>query len=288
MAKFIKYFPVFAIIIFSGCKKYDVKGLLFPNGANQDIETRFAQSVEWNNSHAEIAVSVPSGDYRFYEGADIHTETTTKNLTAMLNSARNDSAAAFVVLVGDLINQRGAFDVFAPALNFDGTTQKYDNHTFTVIGNHDLFFGQWYDYKRYFGTSVYTFEVVFPSGRDLFIVLDSANGTLGKSQLKWLKNILKSRANYRHCIIFTHTNIFKMNLPQGTSNMPLEESYELLDLFAKNNVTMHVSAHVHTYGADVYRDVLYVTGVALSDSDKEAGYLIFDVSEKIDIEKRFF
>ena len=50
-----------------------------------------------------------------------------------------------------------------------------------VAGNHDICFSQWPQYIETFKTSTYYFIVATPNGqRDLYIMFDSADGTVGK------------------------------------------------------------------------------------------------------------
>jgi len=59
---------------------------------------------------------------------------------------------------------------------------------FKVIGNHDIFWSGWDQFKKHFGPSVYTFT----SENARFIVLDTGNATLGKEQFDWLEEVLKN------------------------------------------------------------------------------------------------
>lgn len=65
----------------------------------------------------------------------------------------------------------------------EATESNGDKPIFSIIGNHDLFFSGWDDFRELLGPSVYWFEVDYGSGRDLFIALDSASGTLGGKQM---------------------------------------------------------------------------------------------------------
>jgi predicted phosphodiesterase len=264
-------------ITLNSCNEFDFKGFLFPT--SDDVEKRFAQSVEWNKSQPAIVISMSADDYNFYDCSDIHVSKTTVNLERFVNISQNDRRTAFVIFNGDLIGERGAFAKFISVVD---TVKSNPLRFFATIGNHDLFFEQWNDYKAYFRTSTYTFVVKTPNCEDLYIALDSGSGTLGKSQLKWFKEQFQTRKNYRHCIIFTHTNFFMTDNSQITSgNLALEETYELMDLFSRNSIDLVVTGHDHFYGIDIFDNVTYLTASVMKDGAENAGYLIVSVSKKI-------
>ena len=171
-----------------------------------------------------------------------------------------------------------------PALTFNPLTQERNDTLFATLGNHDLYFNQWEDYKSYWGTASYWFEVKTPKYQDLFISLDTGNGTLGGKQLKWLRTILESkRTNYRHCIVYTHTNLFKEEESQfPTSNMTLEETFEITELMSKHHVNLFLQGHDHNREVLRYKDVLYVIVDAMLDDSKAPFYMIATCGETID------
>lgn len=257
-------------------------GLVSP--PSDTVEKRFDQSMGWNEAHGFISLDVPVDNYSFYVGTDIHVDTTVRNLTRMVTNLRNDSNAYFGILTGDLVNQPQSFHNFMPALVFNPLTQSRNDTLFATVGNHDLYFNQWVDYKFYWGTSIYWFEVKTPNYQDLYISLDTGSGTLGSKQLKWLRNILSSkRTNYRHCIVYSHTNLFKQNkglLPP--SSMTLEETFEITELMSKHHVNLFLQGHDHNREVLRYKDVLYVIVDAMLDDSKAPFYMIATCGETID------
>lgn len=269
------------LFVFTACDM-DLIGFVAPT--SDTTEQRFEQSLAWNTEHGYASLNVPIDNYKFYVGTDIHTETTVRNITSMVTTLRNDSNAYFGILTGDLVNQKDAFQNLMPALTFNPITQARNDTIFATLGNHDLYFNQWVDYKHYWGTSSYWFEVETPHYQDLFISLDTGNGTLGIKQLKWLRNILESkRTNYRHCIVYTHTNLFKEEESQfPTSNMALEETFELTDLMSKHQVSLFLQGHDHNREVLLYKNVLYIIVDAMLDSSTKPFYMIATCSETID------
>lgn len=254
------------------------------------VEQRFQQSLAWNNQTAGVIITVPTDDYRFYAGSDVHTQVSTQNLMHLLNLARNDTQSQFIILTGDLIDQRGAFQTFTPALKHQPAIQAKNDTVFVLVGNHDLYFDQWSDYLASFRTSSYYFMVQTPTSQDLFIVLDSGSGTLGKSQRRWLEKILKThRNNMRHCIISSHTNMFCTDYSEfPTSSMPLEETYDLANLFSQYRVSLYLNGHDHVHDVEHFRGVQYITIGTMRDDSKNPVYLTVDVGTQIHLKSNQF
>lgn len=278
MVKKITY-SLFALVL-TACDM-DLVGFIAPTSTI--TEQRFEQSMAWNMEHGYKSLNVPIDNYKFYVGTDIHTATTVNNITTFVTALRNDSNAYFGILTGDLVHQKGGFHVLMPTLNFNPATQARNDTIFATVGNHDLYFNQWEDYRTYWGTATYWFEVKTPNYQDLFISLDTGNGTLGSKQFKWLRSILETkRANYRHCIVYTHTHLFKEDDSQfPTSNMPLEETFELTELMRKHNVNLFLQGHDHTREVVRYKDVLYIVVGPMLDGAKEPYYMIATCDETI-------
>ncbi|MBP5450664.1 MAG: metallophosphoesterase [Treponema sp.] len=116
---------------------------------------------------------------------------------------------------------------------------------YSLIGNHDLRRDGWSVFceKMYPYTSCYHFETDGMS----YYFLDSADGTLGKAQLKNLENAFK--ADSKPKVIFTHEPIYhdKANLLSATALQDTHEADKILTLFAKNKVLLYLCGHSHAF-----------------------------------------
>jgi hypothetical protein len=75
---------------------------------------------------------------------------------------------------------------------------------------------------------------------------ETLSATLGSNQLEWLKNTLKNkRQEYRNCIVFSHTNLFREHRTLST-NLNVEELKVLLGLFQEHNVNLVIMGHDHS------------------------------------------
>ena len=263
-------------VMLCSCQELDLKGLFVPTG--EGVQRRFEQSQEINPDLKAATLS-DEASYRFYAATDPHIVESHRNLSTFNNALRNDGEASFGVVLGDCIGVRDNLPRYLGALAYDPAQHSFDPTIFHTLGNHDIFFNGWEQYRANIGPSVYWFEVSFPGGKDLFITLDTATGTLGRKQTQWFREFLADkRSDYRHCIIFTHTNFFYTDTSQSSSgNMPFEESIALIDFLGRHDVALVLQGHDH-YREDILFDgVRYCVLGAILDGGKNAEYLIVDI-----------
>lgn len=265
-------FTILISLAVCGCSNADLKGLFLPTGDN--VDSRFGQSAKMNEGLCASSIETEE-NYTFYVAADPHIDETSDNLTTFNDALRNDTAAPFGVILGDCTDKRENLPRYLEALSYDSERHTYDPHIFHLLGNHDVFFNGWDDFKELIGPSTYWFETVFSNGKDLYISLDTANGTLGKKQNEWLRAFLeKNRGRYRHCVILSHTNFFYTDNSQaGSGNMPIEECFSLIDFFDKQNISLVLQGHDHFREELIYRNVRYTTLGAIADKSKSPEYL---------------
>ncbi|MDD3201044.1 MAG: metallophosphoesterase [Bacteroidales bacterium] len=259
------------IIFATGCNELDFPGMIYSSSGS--VESRFAESISWNLSHeSKIKVS-PSDTYTMYVGTDCHVDKTYNNLSRFLEEEKNDPTSIGSFMLGDLGQTYDLFPVIAEMLA----------DSYVIVGNHDMYFNRWEEFRQYFGTSTYCITVITPKYQDLIIMLDSANGTLGSSQMKWLRNILlQSRAAYRHCIVCTHVNLFKTdNSQQFTGNMPIAETFELCALFDQYDVEICLQGHDHYREELIFKGVEYIDIESMEDASAPPAYLLLTVGSDI-------
>lgn len=257
--------------IFAGCKELDILGMAISSSGS--VDRRFEWSQDWNNSHEPRTIISPKDDYKIYVGADIHCQGSVDNVTLFMSEYRHDHEAIFSIILGDLVQLDGYYQTIADVID----------DSFVAFGNHDAYFNRLKEFNALFGPTTYCITVTTPNNNDLYIVLDTASGAVGSKQMKWLKKLLEtSRQNYRHCIVFTHTNFFYSDFSQEFSgNLPLEETYELCYLFDKYDVELCLQGHDHYRSVDTYKGVQYVVLDKMIDGTETASYLILDCSTEV-------
>ena len=272
-----------AIILVAGifvcCETIDIKGLIMPTG--DVVDKRFEQSMSITDNKAVANIEAKES-YTFYVCADPHIDNTNENLREFSTRLRNSKDAMFGIVLGDCYNRISALPTYIEALKYVAGVQATDTPIFSLLGNHDIYHRGWDKYSEQLGASVYWFDVQYATGGDLFIALDSASGTLGKQQMDWLRKFLaEERDKYRHCVILTHTNLFYTDNSQlGSSNMALEETAALTELFSRHRVTLCLQGHDHYREDLVLGGVRYTIVGTISDNAQRAEYLTIRLSDK--------
>ena len=277
MKKHILYIAL--AVIMTACSDdmtLDLLGMFSPNG--EVVDVRYDQSMAYNATQGEIHLNMGSDDYMMYVCTDSHiTRKSHKNLDYFIDTYNAETAPKIAVHLGDLIDAQKNFPCA------DSVLSLANDHLFITPGNHDIYFKQWPIYRSYFNTSIYWFDTNNGSKKlDLFICLDTADGTLGTKQMKWLRELLeqKSQEGYRRIIVYTHTHFWKLDDSQGhTSNFALEETYELAALLAQYNVAYVWSGHQHARQSVLFRGVNYLVLDATKDSEKGQSYMTVQMGE---------
>ena len=261
------------------CSHLDLKGMFMPTG--ESVEKRFEQSKAMNKD-LKAGYIPAQKNYSFYVATDPHIDQTTLNLSVFNNALRNDAESSFGVILGDCIDVKDNLPTYMDALSYRPEKHACNHKIYHVLGNHDIYFNGWEDFREVVGPSVYWFEVVFDAGKDLYISLDTANGSLGSKQTEWFKSFLASnRQNYRHCVILTHTNFFYTDNSQVSSgNMPIEESLALVDFLGRHDVSLVLQGHDHFREDLTFDNVRYTVLGAIKDGVEAPEYLKINVKEE--------
>ena len=273
-------FLIITSLVLCSCNNhFQFKGFIVPTG--DAVNKRFGQSLEMHQDLNCGAVE-SNDEYLFYVATDPQIDKTHENLSIFNDALRNDESASFGVILGDCIDVKDNLPKYLEALSYHSEKHSYDSKIFHIAGNHDLYFDGWEDFKNLIGPSVYWFEVIFPGGKDLFISLDTATGTLGNKQTRWLKSFLtQNRQEYRHCFLLTHVNIFYTDNSQTTSgNLPIEETYALIDLLGRHNVSLVLQGHDHYREDLTYNNVRYTVLGTIKDGTDAPEYLKVHVNHE--------
>lgn len=271
-----------AVILFAiaalSCGKLDMKHMFIPH--TKGVNARVTESLAWNASAGVTTLTVPKDTYSWYACSDIHIEESKPaNFLKMVQTEKADENAFFYQVLGDLIFGKDHMDWVA-----DIIYDPANDPGFVIAGNHDLFYDAWDAWLQTFHSSTYYYFVQTPSFRDIYIMLDSANGTLGEKQSAWLEDVLSNqRSGCRHCFVSVHTNMFREDLSQFPStNFTLEETYYLLDLFSRSSVDLVLSGHDHFREVTPFKGVTYITLDQIKDGTANASYLKVNVGQTID------
>ncbi len=253
-----------------GCDYVDIPDIFI---SPSSVNDRYEQSMVWNTTHPSKTIHTTREEYTIFNIADVHIGETS-NLNLLINRILNQQPATLVIN-GDFVNgHKDDYDKFDATI-FSQDTLPY----FLTLGNHELYFDGWSEFYKRYGSSMYSFIIKTPSAEDLYICLDTGSGTLGKKQIKWLKDLLiNKRTNYRNCVIFTHVNLFR-NRHTTSTNPNVEELYVLLDLFAQYAVNMVITGHDHIRYIEKIGNTTHISIDALKDGVKNASFLKLQINK---------
>ena len=282
-----------AAIFATGCNRLDIAGMVINRS---DTEERVADWLDYNNLNGEPVIENAPDEYHIYSCSDSHysqrdsitPQGPKDRLYKYITAERNDPKSLFAIHAGDMANESGeaGFRMTNDALRFNEETQAKNDPCFLVIGNHDVYYDCATFFKQYFHTSTYTVTVKTVSGQqDLFIFLDSGNGTHGKRQLDWLEEKLSHRDDYRHCFVISHNWLFRTSYNYTTTpaaNLPQDEQYAFMDMMSNHRVDLVLMGHFHAHEQRQFGGVQYLMTDNLNDTKITPSYLVVKVGEKVE------
>jgi len=289
MKKYI-YLALLSLVCAACNPNYDMVGMI--NGSSPEIAQRFADSRHYSDSVGVVHMQMPA-DYRLFICTDSHIDSTHYGLEKFIHLYKADPNPHMCLFLGDLINAKGYFPHADSILHLDGVMTNRKDTIFMTCGNHDIYFNQWQVWQQYYGSSTYWFDTYtgsdYKTGKlqDLYICLDTSEGTLGTEQMKWLKDLLDSKkdAGYRHMFVFSHTHLFKQDNSQGhTSNLSIEETYELTNVLTRYGVEYYLCGHDHSREVTNYGKVKYIIVDSSTDAEPSPFYMMMEVGKQVTYE----
>lgn len=254
-------------------------------GTSPRIDQRLADSEKYNATHPFVTLYADREDYHVYVCTDTHITTDVARWQSFIQSYHKDLSCPVAIHLGDIVDAQNHFDEMYQAFAAVPHNPLKPDTLMVVAGNHDICFSQWPAFLETFKTSTYYFIVQTPQGQqDLYIMFDSAEGTVGSKQLDWLRSTLTWAAsqNFRHTIACTHTHFFMRDGSQGVAtNFSLEETYALLNLFQTYGVDMVWTGHDHSREVTQYRDMTCIIVDSMKAEDKSPYYMLVRMGEKI-------
>lgn len=273
-------FAIFATLALAtaSCSKVEPTGVLI---GHTSVDDRVKQSVtyqkDWEKDNMND-IEVPTKEYSFIVGSDSHLRSDQTRLRELFEEAvaKKDLLVAHC---GDLAETQPEYyqvtedmvDEFRDLYpGNDSDISEYKFRFYPVVGNHDVTRNGWAMFTKIFGSSTYTFDVVYNEDdenevRDAFLFLDSANGTFGEYQIDLLDmSLLLDYFNYRHIFVFTHTNFFRPRKNAFSSVLPREELYYIFKKFHDWGVRCVFCGHIHAWDERDYANVHYITLDAMS------------------------
>lgn len=168
----------------------------------------------------------------------------------------NSKELLFIVINGDFVSH-GEEEEF---VYFLGLIKKVKSPLLTVIGSHEIERYAKYNYRKFFGSTYYSFSV----GKSYFIILDDSDDyCIDMEQFLWLERELKKAKEYKQRFVIMHVPLYDPRAGAyeqviGHSLLNLDCAKELNDLFDFNLVSQLFCSHIHGYFRGAWRRTPYI------------------------------
>jgi len=228
--KFLLITLLAACCLYSGCT-VDLLGLFGSTG----LAERFNERNNFQFLRPDERTIPLQGDYSFIVLSDTHIEKGNAfGLEKIREVIEADTTIKFMVIIGDITQCAYKEDIE----KFIEIARSLPIPCYPVIGNHDIYFNNWPNWKELIGSTCYRIN---GGGATLFI-LDTANAYFGKDQLDWLDQELKSATG--RVFAFTHTNFFVESPADIQQVTDTKERARVLSILRKRCDVMF-SGHLH-------------------------------------------
>jgi len=245
------FLVVLLVIIFcftAGCN-VDLLGLF----ASTDLDGRWTEkdNLKFLEKRGWTTITPSLGsEYSFIVLTDTHIEGGNDfGLKNLANVIAADKTIKFVVVVGDITQYGSASDIDT----FIDTALSFGVPCYPVIGNHDIYFGNWPVWKEKIGSTCY--RINDAGGAATLFILDTANAFYGKKQLDWLERELKSAQG--HVFVFSHSNLFVNGPAEIQQTTDINERARIVSIL-RNRCSIMFMGHLHKRVINETGNVRYV------------------------------
>ena len=243
----LKFFPVLLLnaVVFLNCCTVDLLGLF----GSTDLNERLAERNNFNFLGDNDRTLSLGSEYSFIVVADTHIENGNAHGLDGIKSVIDNSGGSikFVVVAGDITQFGSAQDIQL----FKDIAVSFGVPCYPVIGNHDVYFGNWPEWKNMIGSTNYRIN----GGGLTLLIMDSANAFFGNDQLNWLERELESASG--RVFVFSHANLFVNNLTEIQQFTDTRERARVISIL-RNKCDIMFMGHSHARSINEAGNVLYI------------------------------
>ena len=242
--KIFLLFLMSGVFYFLSACNVDFLGFFYSN----DLDERLAERDNFKFlTGAQRSLSF-GDEYSFIVVSDTHIEDGDAfGLEALKDVIADNGGIKFVVFLGDITQYGSQKDIN----KFIEISKTFNIPCYPVIGNHDIYFGNWPVWKDNIGSTRYRID----GGETTLFILDSANAFFGNEQLDWLQKELKNTPG--RVFVFTHSNLFVNDLPDIQQLSDMKERARITSML-KNKCDIMFMGHSHERRINEAGNVKYV------------------------------
>ena len=270
IVKLFLFLLILSIVPLVSCN-LDFIGLL----KSSDVDERFLEkdNLKFLKNEGWDSLSLEN-DFSFIVLADTHIEDgetfeleKLEGVITAFNAITENVKIEFVVVLGDITQYGSAQDID----KFIEIAKQLTVPCYPVIGNHDVYFGNWSVWSDKIGSASYRIN----AGAATLFMLDSANSFFGKEQLNWLEREIKE--THGKVFVFTHSPLFvtgPLDMQQITDTKERARIVSIL----KDKCDIMFMGHSHKH---YYNEVGNVEYIALEDFIVNKAYCIVTVKDGV-------
>lgn len=211
------------------------------------VEQRVTESLSGEIKIPE-PVAVNPDSFRFAMFGDPQVHSDLKHRLGRFAQDVEPNGIDFFCVLGDLTHDATAIEVMTIKAGLDSVGIPY----YATIGNHDLYQREgWAQFKENFGPTCYSVVI---GDKVKLIFLDTADGTIGKTQFAWLETELDDAGQHIK-VVGTHFPCYDGITPCMWRMASAAERYKLQYLLQKHGAYALVSGHIHGWRYTQVQDV---------------------------------
>lgn len=277
---------VVSLVLMFGCIEVeDIEDI----ATSTDVDERFEDSVSGDTKTLFLPESSDES-FVFLWMTDMHIQYSKENYfkDLALYAQEESVKPRFILHSGDLVDNGDEDEYVYVEDEIRRYLEPVNLPFISAIGNHDLSGDGWDAWKEYIGPSVFSFNY----GNTFFIIIDTANATVGEDQMEWIEEQLEE-SDMPNKIMLSHFPFYDGTYETPTLMGDPDERMKLMYLVEEYGVDYVLTGHKHSIEKHDIGDAVYMSGgTASAQKDAingDALFYRFEIDgDDIDYDKVYF